>query len=65
MHKRSAIIMAQLAMMSAMCGDPSLPSNHSHVHEYRDKIKTHYKGMSAEEMGTAHKRKSRSQRKRR
>lgn len=64
MNKRVTSVMAQLSMLSAMCGNPSLPYNHDFDHEYRDKVKTHYKGMSAEEMGTSHKRKSRRQRKR-
>ena len=64
MNKRVASVMAQLSVMSAMCGSSFMPYNHSHDQEYRDKVKTHYKGMSAEEMGTSHKRKSRRQRKR-
>lgn len=66
MSKKSALIAAQLAVLSAACGGSFLPYNHSHDHEYRDKIKTRYKGMSAEEMGTAHsKKRPRSHRKRR
>lgn len=63
MNKRVTSVMAQLSVLSAMCGDPFMLCNHSHDHEYRDKVKTHYKGMSAEEMGTSHKRKSRRYRK--
>ena len=65
--KKSALIEAQLAMLNAACGGRSfLPYNHSHDHEYRDKMKTRCKGMSAEEMGTAHsKKKPRSHRRRR
>ena len=64
MSKRVASVMAQLPVLSSMTGNSFLPYNHYHDHEYRDKVKTHYKGMSAEEMGTSHKRKSRRRRKR-
>ena len=53
MNKRVTSVMAQLSMLSAMCGNSSLHSNHYHDHECRDKVRTHYKGMSAEEMGTS------------
>lgn len=67
MSKKSVLIAAQLAVLSAACGGGSfLPYNHDYDHEYRDKMKTRYKGMSAEEMGTAHsKKKPRSHRKKR
>jgi hypothetical protein len=64
MKENVAVVLSALSMMSAMTGNPMLPYNHSHDHEYRDKVKTHYKGMSAEEMGTSHKRKSRRNRRR-
>ena len=64
MSKRVASVMAQLSVLSSMTGNSFLPYNHYHDHEYRDKVKTHYKGMSAEEIGTSHKRKSRRRRKR-
>ena len=65
MNRRVASVMTQLSVMSsALGGSPFLPYNHDHDHEYRDKVKMHYKGMSAEEMGTSHKRKSRRQRRR-
>lgn len=66
MNKRTTSLMAQLSVLSSMTGKSFLPYNHSHEHEYRDNMKTRYKGMSAEQMGTAHsKKKPRSHRKRR
>ena len=66
MSKKSVLIAAQLAVLSAACsGGSFLPYNHYHDHEYRDRMKTRCKGMSAEEMGTAHsKKKPRSHRRR-
>lgn len=65
--KKLALVAAQLAMLNAACGGGSfLPYNHDFDHEYRDRMKTRCKGMSVEEMGTAHsKKKPRSHRKRR
>ena len=66
MNKRTTSLMAQLSVLSSMTGKSFLPYNHDYDHEYRDKMKTRYKGMSAEQMGTAHsKKKPRSHRKRR
>lgn len=62
MTRRVSKALAMYALYTAIAGEHNLPANHSHAHEYRDKVKTHCKGMSAEEMGTAHKRKSRKQR---
>lgn len=56
MNRRVTGLLAMYSMFSSIANS-SLPYNHSHDHEYRDKVKTHCKGMSAEEMGTAYKRK--------
>ena len=66
MNKKGvAVMLSAMTMLSEMGGNPFLPYNHSHDHQYRDKVKTHYKGMSAEEMGTSHKHKTRAERRRR
>ena len=56
MNRKVTSLLAMYSMFSSMANS-SLPVNHYHDHEYRNKVKTHYKGMSAEEMGTAHKKK--------
>jgi len=62
MNKRLASTLAMLTMLS---GGDVLPVHHDHSGEYRNNLKTNNKGLSAEEMGTAHKnKKSRRERKR-
>lgn len=52
-------------ILSSIWGGNQLPVYHRHSGEYKTKLKTSNKGLSAEEMGTAHKnKKSRKERKR-
>ena len=54
-----------LAMLTMLCGGNVLPVHHDQLGEYRNNLKTNNKGLSAEEIGTAHKnKKSRKERKR-
>ena len=54
-----------LAMLTMLCGGNVLTVHHDQLGEYRNNLKTNNKGLSAEEMGTAHKnKKSRKERKR-
>ena len=59
MSKESvAVMLSAMTMMNEMGGS----SLTSHNHKQKKVEKISYKGMSAEEMGTSHKRKSRRQR---
>lgn len=61
MTRGVATLLAGMTMLSEM-GGYSL-TNHNHKQKKVEKIS--YKGMSAEEMGTSHKHKTRAERKRR
>ena len=67
-NKGIATLLAGMAMMNEMAGNsPNFLPNlnpQKRTHEYRDNVKTQIKGLSAEEMGTSHKHKTRAERKR-
>lgn len=61
MSKKSiAVMLSAMSMLSEMGGSSFV----NHKHEQKKVERISYKGMSAEEMGTSHKRKSRAERKR-
>ena len=62
MNKKSAAVMLSAMMMLSEMGGSSFTSRN---HKQKKVEKISYKGMSAEEMGTSHKRKSRRERRRR
>lgn len=65
-NKGIATLLAGMTMMNEMGGGHFLPNLNpqKRTHEYRDNVKTQIKGLSAEEMGTSHKHKTRAERKR-
>ena len=66
MSKGVATLLAGMTIMSEMCGGRFLTNLNpqKRTHDYRDNVKTQIKGLSAEEMGTSHKHKTRAERKR-
>lgn len=65
-NKGMVTLLAGMTTMNEMVGGSFLPNLNpqKRTHEYRDNVKIQIKGLSAEELGTSHKRKSRAERKR-